>query len=53
MEIAKLNFKECNVFSGLKLETVLVTLVSKIVCGRVTWFQLEKCRLVYRINVRE
>ena len=30
------------VFSGLQLERVLMTLLSETVCGRVTWFQLEK-----------
>ena len=38
------------VFLGLQLERVLITLLSKIVCG---WFQLEKYGLVYWINVRE
>ena len=37
---------------GLQLERVLITLLSKTVCCRVTWFQLEKYWLVH-CNVRE
>ena len=41
------------VFSEFQLEKGMITLLSKIVCGRVTLFQIEKYRLVYWMNVRE
>ena len=50
---AELEFNRLKVFSGLQLERVLITLLSKIICGHVTWFQLKKYQLVYWINGRE
>ena len=53
VEIMNLNFKELNNSRGYSLKKMLITILSKILCGRVALFQLEKYRLVYWINVRE
>ena len=53
VEIMNLNFKELNNSRGYSLKKMLITILSKILCGRVVLFQLEKYRLVYWINVRE
>ena len=53
IEIINFEFQRVKIFSGLQLERVLITYLSKIVHGRVSRFQLEKYRLVYWINVRE
>ena len=53
MELLNLNFKEWKYFQDCSLKRVLINLPSKIVCGRVTLFQLKKYQLVYLINVRE
>ena len=52
-KLLNLNFKEWKYSQDYSLKMVLNTLVSKIVCGYVTLFQLEKYRLIYWINVRE
>ena len=52
-ENAELEFNRMKVFVGLQLERVLITLLSKIICGHITWFQSEKYQLVYWINGRE
>ena len=41
------------VFQDSGLKSVLTTLLSKIMWGYVTLFQIEKYQLVYWINVRE
>ena len=41
-ENTEFEFQRMKVFPGLHLERVLITVLSKIVCGRATWFQLEK-----------
>ena len=48
VEIPNLNFKEWKYSQDYRLKRVLITLLSKIVCGRVTLFYL-----VYWISVRE
>ena len=53
VEIMNLNFKELNNSRGYSLKKMLITILSKILCGRVALFQLEKYWLVYWINVRE
>ena len=53
VEIMNLNFKELNNSRSYSLKKMLITILSKILCGRVALFQLEKYWLVYWINVRE
>ena len=50
---SEFEFQRMKVLSGLQFEKVFYTLLPKIVCRRVICFQLEKCRLVYWINVRK
>ena len=46
-------FQRMKVFQGSGLKNVLTFLLSKIMWGYVTLFQIEKYQLVYWINVRE
>ena len=46
-------FQRMKVFQDSGLKSVLTTLLSKIMWGYVTLFQIEKYQLVYWINVRE
>ena len=53
MELLNSNFKEWKYSQDCSLKKELITLLSKIVCWRVTLFQLEKYQLVFWMNVTE
>ena len=49
----RFEFQRIKYSQEYSLKKLLVTLLSKILCGCVTLFQVEKHCLVYQINVRE